>query len=52
MTEKKRTLRPRRRTAGNDIPKDLADWFAGEPRPEGRSLPWASLIYPDYMFFA
>jgi len=32
MTAPKGVLRPRRATAGNGIPKDLAEWFAGEPR--------------------
>jgi len=50
MTARKSTLRPRRRTSAESLPRDLADWFAGEPRREDQSaLPWSALVYPDYM---
>ena len=43
-------IRRRRRQAADDIPADLAAWFAGEPRPpEKPDIPWSALIVPDYV---
>ena len=49
MTAAKSTLR-RRRTTTNNIPRALAEWFAGnrEPGPGRSSVPWCALIVPDY----
>ncbi len=44
MTEPKRARRSRRRTGPENLPRDLAEWFAGEV--DGRP-PWSALIYPD-----
>lgn len=52
MTDPKGTRR-RRRTDANRIPADLAEWFAGEPRPPGKSsVPWSALIYPEHLLLA
>jgi hypothetical protein len=40
-------LRRRRRAGFDNIPGELAEWFAGEPRDK-HGPPWAALIYPDY----
>ena len=45
MTEPKGMHR-RRRSTQDDIPADLAEWFAGD-RTDG--TPWSALLYPDYM---
>jgi hypothetical protein len=32
------------------VPPELADWFAGKPRPEGATdIPWSALLYPDHL---
>lgn len=50
MTTKKSTLRPRRSTGADNLPRELVEWFAGEPRhPDQSSVPWLALIYPDYV---
>ena len=53
MTAPKATIRRRRRDPADDIPADLAAWFAGEPRPEGEpATPWSALVFPDYVLLA
>lgn len=50
MTAKRSTLRPRRATGAENLPRALAQWFAGDPRrPDQSSAPWLALIYPDYV---
>jgi hypothetical protein len=51
MTAPKSTLRSRRRTTIENLPRTLVAWFAGEPRPDGRSsVPWSALAFPDWCF--
>ena len=47
MTAPKSTLRPRRRTTAENLPRKLAEWFAGERTASG--IPCAALVYPDYV---
>jgi hypothetical protein len=49
MTQARGLRRGRRASSINGIPQDLQDWFAGEPRPAGKSsIPWSALIVPDW----
>ncbi len=49
MTARKSTLRPRRSTNAENLPRSLAAWFAGEPRGADESgVPWLALIFPDH----
>ena len=50
MTEPRGLRRRRRPTDGSDIPQEIADWFAGKPRPDGKpEVPWAAILWPEYM---
>ena len=50
MTQAKAMTRKRRTGSAIQIPKVLAAWFAGEPRPATASaVPWIALTYPDYL---
>lgn len=50
MTAAKATLRRRRPRGAGDVPRELADWFAGVPRdPDATRTPWDALVYPDYV---
>lgn len=50
MTAPRSTLRQRRRSTADNLPRALADWFEGVPRgPDQSSVPWLALIYPDYV---
>lgn len=49
MTAPKSTLRQRRRTGAENLPRELVAWFEGEPRrADQSSVPWAALVFPDY----
>ncbi len=53
MTVAKGTLRKRRSTTVENLPRALVEWFAGEPRaPDQSSVPWGALVYPDYVFLS
>lgn len=53
MTQAKAMTRKRRTVSAIQIPKELAAWFAGEPRPATKSpVPWSAMIYPDYLLLA
>ena len=48
MTDPRGTRRRRRSRGADDVPRDLREWFAGEPRAD-TSTPWLALIFPDYV---
>jgi hypothetical protein len=49
MTTPKSTLRPRRQTGPETLPRDLVAWFEGEPRRADQSqIPWSALVFPDH----
>lgn len=49
MTAAKSTLRKRRSTTVENLPRALVEWFEGQPRrADQSSVPWLALIWPDY----